>query len=723
MSDVGGNSSRVCGSPLQHPEIAESAKPSDGHKHKQLASIRLFLLHVLTSRADLPYVAQDERWEFTSRFEVVLWLDHADRSAPGLIDGTGYKGESFEIDDIVVVQVESTQHRIGKAHLVRWSQMFRDMFTLPQGPDTEGSSESNPIVLSGCRNADFEAFLDLIVTPRSLARNITQSQWEAILRLATIWDMPQVSTPFVQRSHSSQGPCHIHQLRSMAIISLSHSNLSAYCKIRLGKTYKVASWLMEGYTNLGRGTYDNLDDLAAQLDWETAARIAHVAYLTSERAKEVPFTIPSSSVNCPGCDEAYTHSNSPWMSESLRVDPLATGKQMYVHRSELESVLALHWIPGKEGERAEWDCLHRRRFSNVLIGSICTRAIFAIDMGRLALASRSLNLVISYDGRRCLIPAALFLPRTPIMPHSSPDEDARMDDVGGLYLKVGDEILPILSSERIDRWAPLVKEIRDLPGDGSVGASEQTPIFLPGCTMDDFITLKLIVEGPVFRELHPSHWKTLLKLGNMWGSENLTKLAIQRMEDQMSDMIERLAFGIECGVARWVISGACALSQAGSKLDLKLMASRLGWKIAARVAEAARCTSELSKYKPIVVPMTTLKCSHNSCNNRLVYSISPRALFGERARSCDAPSTKIVHWKPRVKVTDMGYGYRPQMLEWECGQCKEDADFIWHRLHKTQSPEKDVPLEFILRDLIPDFKVDNTEIVRRIFAEELKDAH
>ncbi|KAJ3544716.1 hypothetical protein NMY22_g2678 [Coprinellus aureogranulatus] len=271
------------------------------------------------------------------------------------------KGRGFEIDDIVVVQVESTLHRVAKAHLVRWSQMFRDMFALPQGPESEGSSESNPIVLSGCKNADFEAFLDLIVTPRSLARNLTQCQWEAILRLATIWDMPQVSTLFVERSHPSQELCHIHQLRSMATISLSHSNLSAYCKIRLGKTYKVASWLMEGYTNLGRGTYDNLDDLAAQLDWETAARIAHVAYLTSERAKEVPFTIPSSSVNCPGCDEAYTHSNSPWMSESLRVDPLATGKQMYVHRSELESVLALHWIPGKEGERAEWDCLHRRR--------------------------------------------------------------------------------------------------------------------------------------------------------------------------------------------------------------------------------------------------------------------------------------------------------------------------------------------------------------------------
>ncbi|KAJ3544717.1 hypothetical protein NMY22_g2677 [Coprinellus aureogranulatus] len=328
------------------------------------------------------------------------------------------------------------------------------------------------------------------------------------------------------------------------------------------------------------------------------------------------------------------------------------------------------------------------------------------------------------------------------MPHASSDEDTRMDDEDRLYLKVEDEILLILSSERTDRWALLVKEISDVPGDGSVGASEQTPIFLPGCTMDDFKTLELIVEGPAsgiafiaLEDLAKAGKQVGKRQGEVFPAVNLAfnqytavqlrNLAIQRLEDQIgdSDMIERLAFGIECGVARWIISGACSLSQAGNKLDLKSMASRLGWKIAARVAEAARFTSELSKYKPIVVPMTTLKCSHNPCNNRLVYSISPRALFGERVRSYDAPSTKIVHWKPRVKVTDVGYGYRPQMMEWECGQCKEDADFIWNRLHKTQSPEKDVPLEFILRDLIPDFKVDNTEIVRRIFAEELKDAY
>lgn len=61
--------------------------------------------------------------------------------------------------------MEETIHRVPKYHLETWSTMFKDMFALPQGPNAEGSSEENPIVLTGCTNLEFESLMDVLLTP------------------------------------------------------------------------------------------------------------------------------------------------------------------------------------------------------------------------------------------------------------------------------------------------------------------------------------------------------------------------------------------------------------------------------------------------------------------------------------------------------------------------------------------------------------------------------
>jgi hypothetical protein len=88
------------------------------------------------------------------------------------------------------------------------------MFSLPQGPDSEGRTEQNPIVLSGCTNAEFECLLEAIMMPRSalkdlieveliltnshgsthsvLKNDLLKEQWISVLKLATMWDMPEV---------------------------------------------------------------------------------------------------------------------------------------------------------------------------------------------------------------------------------------------------------------------------------------------------------------------------------------------------------------------------------------------------------------------------------------------------------------------------------------------------------------------------------------------------
>lgn len=62
------------------------------------------------------------------------------------------------------MQVEGTLYRVYKHAFVQWSQsVFRDMFSLPQGPlgSREGDNDENPIQLSGCTKSEFQSLLDV----------------------------------------------------------------------------------------------------------------------------------------------------------------------------------------------------------------------------------------------------------------------------------------------------------------------------------------------------------------------------------------------------------------------------------------------------------------------------------------------------------------------------------------------------------------------------------
>lgn len=63
-------------------------------------------------------------------------------------------------------QVEENIHRVFKQCLVEHSQMFKDMFSLPPGSNAEGTSESNPIVMSGCTNFEFTSLMSILIGPK-----------------------------------------------------------------------------------------------------------------------------------------------------------------------------------------------------------------------------------------------------------------------------------------------------------------------------------------------------------------------------------------------------------------------------------------------------------------------------------------------------------------------------------------------------------------------------
>ncbi|KAJ2933536.1 hypothetical protein H1R20_g3548, partial [Candolleomyces eurysporus] len=166
------------------------------------------------------------------------------------------KGKFFY--DSVVLQVEDTLHRIPRYHLETWSQIFKDMFELPQVENADGSSDECPIILPGCTNDEFESLLTVLFTPGAVPLTLSKDQWISVLKLATMWDMAQ--------------------FRELAIEKLSSLNLTSIQKVQMGKTHRVASWIIEGYTAFLRDAQPiPLDDLGASLGWETAARILWAA--------------------------------------------------------------------------------------------------------------------------------------------------------------------------------------------------------------------------------------------------------------------------------------------------------------------------------------------------------------------------------------------------------------------------------------------------------------
>ncbi|KAJ3531500.1 hypothetical protein NMY22_g8127 [Coprinellus aureogranulatus] len=179
--------------------------------------------------------------------------------------------------EMVTIQVEKSLHSVPRHHLTEWSQVFRDMFDLPLTPDAEGVSDERPIVLPGCTNFEFESLLEILLTPGHLSPlHLEKEQWIAGLKLSTM--------------------------------ELSSSALTPLDKVDLGRSYKVAAWVIEGCTALVEDADNlNLDSLSA-LGWETAARICWIsreytiATLSSQREAKGIGSIPPTIWICGKCN-------------------------------------------------------------------------------------------------------------------------------------------------------------------------------------------------------------------------------------------------------------------------------------------------------------------------------------------------------------------------------------------------------------------------------------
>ncbi|KAJ2932364.1 hypothetical protein H1R20_g4682, partial [Candolleomyces eurysporus] len=174
------------------------------------------------------------------------------------------------------------------------------MFQLPQGSEAEGTSEENPILLPGCSNAEFESLMMLLTTSTTLTPlELSKEEWIAILKLATMWDI-----------------------------------LNKLEKFKLGRMYKVESWFTDGCGLLIDDFQDtSLEDIAAALGWETAAKIASAAWKQS-LPKDGIILVPSNCWLCREChgglQQAYNASNQIYCVGCGRYTSLEPGVKVEI---------------------------------------------------------------------------------------------------------------------------------------------------------------------------------------------------------------------------------------------------------------------------------------------------------------------------------------------------------------------------------------------------------
>ncbi|KAJ3773312.1 hypothetical protein FB446DRAFT_787936 [Lentinula raphanica] len=140
------------------------------------------------------------------------------------------KDEDFYYD-YRIFQVENCLFRLPIQFLAAQSSYFQNL----KDKATDGFTEENPINLYGVSREDFRQLLKILCSPRNFQiypEALSLSQWTAVLKLATKWEMKEVKTHAV----------------SSVVEDLS--NVDPVDKIVLAQTYDIPSWLTPSFNEI-----------------------------------------------------------------------------------------------------------------------------------------------------------------------------------------------------------------------------------------------------------------------------------------------------------------------------------------------------------------------------------------------------------------------------------------------------------------------------------------
>ncbi|KAJ2919384.1 hypothetical protein MD484_g1017, partial [Candolleomyces efflorescens] len=180
------------------------------------------------------------------------------------------RGKFYNEDThFVVIQAENVLHRVPRYALVQHSELFRDMFQLPQQPvggdesgsrkeastpGGEGSRDENPIKIPACfTNFEFESLLEFIY-PAGKTKSLSQEQLLAAFKLATHWEM--------------------HDMISNIENCILTLELTPTEKLKLGKEWKIRKLLEQGFFSfVAQMKYEPSAEEASGLGWDAVGQI------------------------------------------------------------------------------------------------------------------------------------------------------------------------------------------------------------------------------------------------------------------------------------------------------------------------------------------------------------------------------------------------------------------------------------------------------------------
>ncbi|KAK0454427.1 hypothetical protein EV421DRAFT_1896351 [Armillaria borealis] len=169
------------------------------------------------------------------------------------------RSESYYWENIVV-QVEDTLFRFPKHHLMRKSEVFRSMLSMPQGKsEPEGVSDDHPIKLRGVSKIEFERLLQ-VLHPIDAQKQpqLSMDAWLSVLKLSGLWRLADT--------------------RNIAISRLTTLmwKIDPVDRVILGRRYSVAQWLSSGFMDLVHRVEMVSEEEAEKIGLETALQIQRV---------------------------------------------------------------------------------------------------------------------------------------------------------------------------------------------------------------------------------------------------------------------------------------------------------------------------------------------------------------------------------------------------------------------------------------------------------------
>ncbi|KLO13797.1 hypothetical protein SCHPADRAFT_827519 [Schizopora paradoxa] len=171
---------------------------------------------------------------------------------------TPVRDESFYMS-FIVFKVENMLFKVPRRPFEEHSDVFRAMFTLPPGSQTEtdGLSDERPLILQGIKCDDFRPFLKALYPPCiGEVIQLSEPEWASVLSLAHMWAF--------------------HRIRKLAIDELANCNVDEIRKVELAHRFEIEEWYHDAYTALVRREHPLSYEEAHRLGFDFAFKMGRV---------------------------------------------------------------------------------------------------------------------------------------------------------------------------------------------------------------------------------------------------------------------------------------------------------------------------------------------------------------------------------------------------------------------------------------------------------------